>query len=99
MPCIAKRAFQIATGKADKDSRRAGVIAFTLQAIKNLINLSHKKYLCRLSVGLFFLISGYIGFRFLHLDFEASRYLLAYPAGYILCGRIEWKNFIQITVI
>ena len=39
-----------------------------------------------------------IGVAFLVL-IEASRYLLAYPAGYILCGRIEWKNFIQITVI
>ena len=40
--CIAKGAFQITTRKANKERRRTRMESFTLQAIENLVDFTHK---------------------------------------------------------
>lgn len=42
MASIAKAAFQVASGETDEDGRRARMEAFTLKAVENLVNLSHR---------------------------------------------------------
>ena len=37
--CVAKVTFQVAAGKTDEDGRSSGMVAFTLQAVKDFINL------------------------------------------------------------
>ena len=102
--CVAKGAFQIAAGKADKDGRRSSEETFALQGIENFVDTHGDGWLAgcvletdglkaRLDIG------GDVAFRLLEGDFVAMGHLLGYPVSQIFGSGVEVEKLVEILVV
>lgn len=99
MAGVAETALEVAAAETQEHGRSSGKVAFSLKGIEYFVNAIHW---CVVRLGESIVYGGIaccVTLAFLHIHTVAVGYLLAYPSGYILGGRIEGEELVEITVV